>query len=108
MSQAEGFDVVFEPVVGGRIYETGPDGVEYDWGQVTVWKAPHRIEYLWHIFLDPDKATTVSVAFAPVDGGTRVRLENSGFEIFGDGAAERAERVGAAWTGITGQYREAI
>jgi len=106
MSQAEPFDVVFEPFVGGRIFETGPDGAEYDWGRVTLWEPPHRVEYLWHIFLDPDRATMVSVAFDPRDGGTRVRLENSGFEIFGDGAAERVERVGGAWAGITGHYRE--
>ena len=108
MSQAEGFEVVFEPFVGGRIVETGPDGAEYDWGEVTLWEPPHRVDYRWHIFLDSDRATMVCVAFEPRDGGTRVRLENSGFEIFGDGTADRIERVGGAWAGITGHYREAI
>jgi hypothetical protein len=35
-------------------------------------------------------------------------LENSGFEVFGDGAGDRMERVGGAWLGITQEYREAI
>lgn len=108
MSQADGFDVVFEPFVGGRIYETGPDGTEFDWGEVTVWDRPHRLRYSWHIFLEPAMATTVEVTFTASPDGTIVRLENSGFEVFGDGAGERATRVGSAWAGITGGYREAF
>lgn len=104
MSQADGFDVVFEAKVGGRIYEVGPDGTEYEWGEVTVWDEPRRLEYLWHIFLKPDRATNVAVDFAPTDLGTRVTLVNSGFEVFGDAAEERMGRVGSAWAGITERY----
>lgn len=108
MSQSDGFDVVFEPFVGGRIYERGADGVEYEWGEITVWDAPGRLEYRWHIFLGADKATLVQVTFTDSEDGTRVRLENSGFEVFGDGADERKGRVGSAWKGITGHYRTVI
>lgn len=108
MSQADGFDVIFEPFVGGRIYEAGPDGTEFEWGEVTVWDRPHRLEYLWHIFLEPEKATTVEVTFVETHDGTVVRLENAGFGVFGDGAEERMGRVGSAWAGITGLYRQAI
>lgn len=108
MSQAEGFDVVFEPFVGGRVYERGPDGEEHDWGKIIEWDPPRRLEYWWHIFLDREKATMVSVTFTSGLSGTMVRLENSGFEVFGDGAGERMERVGGAWTGIIEQYRDAI
>lgn len=108
VSQADGFGVVFEPFVGGRVFETGPNGEEHDLGEVTAWDPPNRVEYLWHIFLDPEKATHVSLTFTPVDGGTSVRLENSGFEVFGDGAGERMDRVGSAWGAITQLFREAI
>lgn len=108
MSQADGFDVVFEPFVGGRIYERGPDGTEFDWGEVIAWDRPHRLEYRWHIFLEPQKATTVEVTFTGSDEGTIVRLENTGFEVFGHGAEERKGRVGSAWAGITGHYREVV
>lgn len=108
MSQSDGFQVVFEPRVGGRIYERSPDGTEHEWGEITVWKPPERVEYRWHIFLGPDKATDVSVTFTPTDGGTTVRLENSGFEVFGDSAAERAPRVAGAWGSITQDYRDAF
>jgi uncharacterized protein YndB with AHSA1/START domain len=73
-----------------------------------VWEPPRRLEYWWHIFLDRDKATKVSVNFTPGVAGTSVRLENSGFEVFGDGARERMERVGGAWQGISQNYRDAI
>lgn len=108
VSQTGGFEVVFEPEVGGRVYERGSDGSEHEWGQITVWDPPTRVDYLWHIFLERDKATKVSVTFEPIGSRTRVRLENSGFEVFGDGAPERRQRVGTAWTGITGFYRAAI
>ena len=108
MSQTDGFEVVFEPFAGGRVFERGADGVEHDWGEVTLWDPPSRVEYLWHIFLDRDKATRVSLTFTPGELGTLVKLENSGFEIFGDGAVPRMDRVGGAWTGITGHYREAL
>lgn len=90
MSQADGFEVVFEPFVGGRVYERGPDGMEHEWGEIVVWDPPNRVEYSWHIFLDPERATRVSVTFTPGVSGTTVRLENSGFEVFGDRASERA------------------
>jgi len=108
MSGANGFAVVFEPFVGGRLYEKSAGGEEHEWGEVTVWDPPSRVEYWWHIFLDRDKATKVNVTFTAVNGITRVRLENSGFEIFGDAAGPRMERVGGAWAGITRHYRDAV
>jgi uncharacterized protein YndB with AHSA1/START domain len=108
MSQTDGFDVVFEPFIGGRVYERGADGEEHDWGEITVWDPPHRVEYLWHIFLDRERATKVGLTFTPAEQGTLVRLENTGFGIFGDGAPERIDRVEGAWGGITRQFREAF
>ena len=108
MSDADGFEVVFEPFVGGRVFERGVDNEEYTWGEITAWDPPHRVAYMWHIFLDRHKATSVSVTFTPGDRGTTVRLENGGFEVFGDGASERQGRVGEAWTGIIQHYRDTV
>jgi uncharacterized protein YndB with AHSA1/START domain len=108
MSQTDSFEVIFEPFAGGRIYELGPDRTEHEWGEIVVWDPPHRVEYWWHIFLDREIATKVSISFTPSLSGTSVRLENSGFEVFGDGSAQRKERVGEVWQGITRQYREAF
>jgi uncharacterized protein YndB with AHSA1/START domain len=108
MSDADGFEVVFEPFVGGRIFERGGDGEEYEWGQVTEWDPPHRLAYQWHIFLQRDRATEVRVTFTAFEKGTTVRLENGGFEVFGDSAQDRQGRVGAAWTGIMQHYRDTV
>lgn len=105
MGGGDGFEVVFQPFVGGRVYEIGGDGVEHEWGRVTVWDPPRHVEYRWHIFVGPEKATTVSVTFTPSASGTTVRLVNSGFDVFGDGAGERIQRVGSAWAIITDRYR---
>jgi uncharacterized protein YndB with AHSA1/START domain len=108
MSGAPGFEVVFEPRVGGRIYEVGVDGSEHEWGEVTEWDPPNRLTYRWHIFLDRERATDVVITFTPSEAGTTVRLENSGFEVFGDGREERAGRVGDAWRGILDRYGAAF
>lgn len=108
MSGRDDFEVVFEPFVGGRVFEQSADGTEYEWGEVTVWDPPERLEYLWHIFLDREKATKVSVTFAQSGDGSVVKLENSGFDVFGEGAGDRRERVGSAWVGITDRYREEL
>lgn len=108
MSQTEDFDVIFEPFVGGRVYERASDGSEHEWGEVTTWDPPHRVEYLWHIFLEREKATRVTVTFTESQGGSVVRLVNSGFEVLGQAGGERMGRVGSAWVGITDRYQEVL
>jgi uncharacterized protein YndB with AHSA1/START domain len=49
--------IVLEGGVGGRIYERTSDGVEHDWGEVTVWEPPARLVYLWHLRRDRTDAT---------------------------------------------------
>jgi uncharacterized protein YndB with AHSA1/START domain len=53
----DGVTVVMQSGVGGRIYERTPDGVEHDWGEVTVWRPPARLAYLWHLRRDRSDAT---------------------------------------------------
>ena len=49
--------VVLQGGVGGRIYERSTDGVEHEWGQVTVWQPPARLAYRWYLGTDPAHAT---------------------------------------------------
>lgn len=108
VSGSDQLEIVFEPFVGGRVFEKAPDGTEHEWGEVLRWDPPNRLEYLWHIFVDRDKATHVTVTFTESAQGSIVRLENSGFEVFGEAAEERIPRVGSSWSSIIGQYADSI
>lgn len=101
-------EIVVQPFVGGRIFERSDSGEEFEWGEVLVWEPPSRLEYWWHIFLERDRATRVSLTFIGSGSGTKVTLVNDGFEVFGDGAAERVGRVGSAWAVITAGFSESL
>lgn len=102
-------DIVFEPFVGGRIFERDEDGSEHDWGEITVWDPPHRVDYRWHIFFEPADATTISVTFTESDPGVVVRLVQTGFDrLAAEIGQSRRDRTEGAWQAITGLYREAL
>ena len=85
-------EVVFDPRVGGRIYERTPDGVEHDWGRIVAWDPPARLVYEWHLRQDAADATEVEIKFlAGAAGGTNVEIEHRGWERLGaeKGAARR-------------------
>lgn len=101
-------DVVFEPFVGGRIYERDRTGAEHDWGTVVRWDPPERIDFTWHLFFDPAEATDVSITFRPREGGTAVRLEQRGWERLGAAGPVRRDRTRTAWGLITPPYATAV
>jgi uncharacterized protein YndB with AHSA1/START domain len=71
----------FEPGEGGRLVERYDDGDAFELGRVDVWQPPKRIVLrLGGIDFGPDEWTLVEVRFEPVEGGTRVSVEHSGFE----------------------------
>jgi uncharacterized protein YndB with AHSA1/START domain len=101
-------DVVLEPGVGGRIYERTTDGAEHEWGEVTVWEPPHRLDYFWHLRADRSDATDVSIRFVPTDHGTRVEIEHAGWErlgVRGDGWRDRNRQ---GWTTLLPHYVAAV
>ena len=89
--------VALEGTVGGRIYERTPAGVEHDWGEVTVWKPPTRLAYLWHLSRDRTDATEVEIRFvAQGDSATRIEIEHRGWETLAAGDMWR-DRNHAGW-----------
>jgi uncharacterized protein YndB with AHSA1/START domain len=83
---------VFEPRVGGRIYDRGVDGSECRWARVLAFDPPERIVFswdispTWRIETDPERSSEVEVRFI-ADGPerTRVELEHRNLERHGDG-----------------------
>ena len=90
--EQDGETVVFEPGLGGRIYERKRDGTVGMWGEVIVWEPPARFVCLWRPGGWPQSPTELEVRFEAVADGTHVSLEHRGWERLGDRAlAARAE-----------------
>jgi uncharacterized protein YndB with AHSA1/START domain len=102
-------DVVLQSGVGGRIYERTPDGVEHDWGEVTVWEPPTQLSYRWHLARDRAEATDVEIRFLPRgDGATRVEIEHRGWERLGRTGEIRRQQDRGGWEGLLPHYRAAV
>jgi hypothetical protein len=101
-------EIVFEPRVGGRIYERTPSGREEDWGEVLGWDPPRRLTYLWHLRADRADATEVEIAFAEQsDGSTRIEIEHRGWERLGADAQAWRDRNGDGWARLIPHFKEA-
>jgi hypothetical protein len=102
-------EVVLEPHRGGRIYERTAAGVEHDWGEVTVWKPPTQLAYLWHLGADRADATEVEIRFlAQGEAATRIEIEHRGWQRLGAAADEWRDRNRIGWQTLLPHFLAAI
>jgi uncharacterized protein YndB with AHSA1/START domain len=85
-------ETIFEPRVGGHVYDRGVDGSECRWARVLAFEPPDRvviswdISPQWQIENDLDKTSEVEVRFtAEGPDRTRVELEHRNLDRHGDG-----------------------
>jgi uncharacterized protein YndB with AHSA1/START domain len=85
-------ETIFEPHVGGRLYDRGVDGSECGWARVLAYEPPDRvviswdINPQWQIETDPGKTSEVEVRFiAETPERTRVVLEHRNLDRHLDG-----------------------
>jgi uncharacterized protein YndB with AHSA1/START domain len=85
-------ETVFEPKVGGHIYDRGVDGSECRWARVLAYEPPDRVVFSWDISpqwqieTEPDNASEVEVRFvAETPQRTRVELEHRHLDRHGTG-----------------------
>jgi uncharacterized protein YndB with AHSA1/START domain len=93
-------ETVFEPRVGGHLYDRGVDGSECHWARVLAYEPPHRVVLSWDISpqwqLEPDleKTSEWEVRFIPEGRErTRVELEHRNLERHGEGWESMREGV---------------
>jgi hypothetical protein len=89
--------VVFEPRVGGRIFEEHRDGRRFLWGTVLEWDPPARVKFTFHPSREPASAQEVEVRFLPEGSGTRLELTATRWENWGKGAARARKGYHAGW-----------
>ena len=108
---------VFEPRVGGHVFDRGIDGTECHWGRVMAYEPPKRVVISWNINpnwqieTDPAKTSEVEVRFTPVaPDRTRVELEHRHLERHGDGWEQLREAIGGegGWPGCLRRFAERL
>ena len=97
---------VFEPRVGGHIYDRGVDGSECRWARILAYEPPNRVVFSWdigpqwQIETEPEDTSEVEVRFiAETPQRTRVELEHRNIERHGPGWQSISEGVAgdAGW-----------
>jgi uncharacterized protein YndB with AHSA1/START domain len=90
-------ETVFEPRVGGHIYDRGVDGSECRWARVLAYDPPSRVVFswdigpTWQIETEPDNTSEVEVRFI-AEGADRTRVELEHRNI---------DRHGPAWQAVS-------
>jgi uncharacterized protein YndB with AHSA1/START domain len=85
-------ETVFEPHVGGHLYDRGVDGSECRWARVLAYEPPTHVAFSWDISpqwqieTDLEKTSEVEVRFIPeTPERTRVELEHRNLDRHGEG-----------------------
>ena len=98
---AEIAETVFEPRVGGHVYDRGVDGSECRWARVLAYEPPNRVVISWDISpqwqleTDLEKTSEVEVRFvSETPDRTRVEIEHRNLERHGEGWEAVREGVG--------------
>jgi uncharacterized protein YndB with AHSA1/START domain len=105
-----GLAIRIEPRLGGRFLEVYDldAGTGLEVGRVTAWEPGARLALTWTQVGWPEGVSTdLEVTFEPAGGGTRVRLEQTGFERVPD--AERfVPGYDAGWKEVLGWFAERV
>jgi uncharacterized protein YndB with AHSA1/START domain len=110
-------ETVFEPRVGGHIYDRGVDGSECHFARVLAYDPPDRFVFSWDINThwqpetDPEKTSEVEVRFIPEsDSRTRVELEHRNLDRHGEGWEGMREGVDSddGWPLYLRRYADVI
>jgi uncharacterized protein YndB with AHSA1/START domain len=115
MLEAEIAESVFEPHVGGHVYDRAVDGSECRWGRVLAYEPPDRLVFSWDISpqwqleSDVEKSSEVEVRFIREgEDRTRVELEHRNLDRHGRGwkGLREGVRGEGGWPLYLGRYAD--
>ncbi|MBB3590837.1 uncharacterized protein YndB with AHSA1/START domain [Rhizobium sp. BK529] len=110
-------ETVFEPRVGGFLYDRGVDGSECRWARVLAYEPPYRVVLSWDISprwqleTDPEKTSEWEARFiAEAANRTRVEIQHRKLDRHGDGWEAVRGGVGGdqGWPLYLRRYAELI
>jgi uncharacterized protein YndB with AHSA1/START domain len=87
----------FKAEVGARYSFTDPDAQGWSGkveGEVLVVDPPHRLSYTWH---GDGNSTVVNFILTSTSQGTKLRLEHTGFDRYGEGGQRARESMNDGW-----------
>jgi uncharacterized protein YndB with AHSA1/START domain len=96
-------EIVFEPHVGGEVYEIADSGERGHWATVLEWDPPRRLVLAWNI-RKREEPTEVEVRFTAREGGTSVELEHRGWERLAEAGTEKRANYDTGWDFVLGKY----
>lgn len=95
-------ETVFEPRIGGHVYDRGVDGRECRWARVLAFEPPRRVVISWDISpqwqveTNPEKTSEVEIRFiAEGPERTRVELEHRHLDRHGAGWEAERDNIGS-------------
>ena len=97
-------EIVFEPNVGGEIYEITDSGERGHWATVLEWEPPHRLVLAWNVRKREGNVTEVEVRFLPEGTATRVELEHRGWENVELDASAKRGGYDTGWDFVLGTF----
>ena len=92
--------LILETGPGGRLYESGNDGNDREFGRVVEWDPPARL--VWDFFLGTGAAhpTRVNITFHEVEEGTRVDVVHTPGPAGEERYNEKMHIYKSAWTHV--------
>lgn len=105
-------ETVFEPRIGGHVYDRGIDGSVCRWARVLEFDPPHRfliswdITAQWQLETDLGRTSEVEVRFVPIgDAQTRVELEHRHLDRHGEGWRDYRSGLAGGWPAFLENFR---
>lgn len=100
-------ELVFEPKLGGQVYEVSSTGERNVWSTVLAWDPPSRIVLTWSPDRDQSVQTELELRFTAEGLGTRVQLIHRGWERWGEQAQSYRDGYDSGWAGVLERFETA-